>query len=57
MRGLRVLAKRRAFGLVTAWAVLTVVFLAFTTTRDWVADSIAGGIAFGAGPDANRAEV
>lgn len=57
MKALKILAKRLAFGLLTAWAVLTVVFLAFTTTRDWVADSIAGGIAFGAGPDANRAEV
>lgn len=53
MKALRILAKRLAFGLATAWAVLTVVFLAFTATRDWVADRIAGGIIFGASRGGN----
>lgn len=53
MQALRILAKRLAFGLLTAWGVLTTVFLAFTTTEDWVADRIAGGIIFGASRGGN----
>jgi len=45
---LRVFARRIAFGVVTAWAVLTTVFLTFTQTPDWVAQQIAAG-AGGAG--------
>jgi len=41
---LRVFARRVAFGAVTAWGVVTVVFLTFTQTPDWVADQVAGDI-------------
>lgn len=48
MKALKIVAKRLAFGIVTAWSVLTVVFLAFTATNDWVADRTAGRVLFGA---------
>lgn len=48
MKALKIVAKRLVAGLITAWAVLTVVFLAFTATNNWVADRIAGGIIFAA---------
>lgn len=56
MRTLRVIGRRLAFGLVTAWAVMTTVFLTFTLTPDWVADQIEGearaaGISIGMNPE------
>ena len=42
MNVLSILVRRVALGLVTAWAILTVFFLSFTVTRDWVASSISG---------------
>ncbi|TYL40385.1 ABC transporter permease [Natronococcus pandeyae] len=39
---LRIVAKRIALGAVTAWAVLTAVFVAFTVSRDWVEGGIEG---------------
>lgn len=56
MKALRIVAKRLAFGIFTAWSVLTVVFVAFTATNDWVADRIAGGIIFGASRGGNVEE-
>jgi peptide/nickel transport system permease protein len=47
MKALKIIAKRFAAGLVTAWGVLTVVFLAFTATNDWVATRISGRVIFG----------
>lgn len=51
MRALTIIAKRLAFGFVTAWAVFTTVFLAFTTTGDWVATRIEGEIRMAVPPD------
>ncbi|SDQ19632.1 ABC transporter permease [Natronobacterium texcoconense] len=49
MTFLRILAKRFVAGLVTAWAVLTTVFLAFSATEDWVASRIEGRIRHASG--------
>lgn len=59
MKALTVLGKRLAFGAVTAWSVLTLVFLAFTVTRDWVADRIEARIRWAmTGPDpADEADI
>lgn len=58
MKVLRTIAQRLALGLATAWAVLTIVFLAFTVTKDWVANRIAGQIIWAmTGPDAEDREV
>ncbi|MDG5759267.1 ABC transporter permease [Natronococcus sp. A-GB1] len=54
MSVLRLLVKRIALGLVAAWAVLTVTFLAFTTSRDWVAGGIEGTMRY---EGASEAEV
>lgn len=43
---LRVIAKRVALGFVAAWAVLTSVFLAFSTSRDWMEETIEGTMRF-----------
>jgi peptide/nickel transport system permease protein len=48
MKTLKTVTKRLAFGLVTAWSVLSIVFLAFTATNNWVADRISGRIIYGA---------
>lgn len=53
MKALTIIAKRLAAGLVTAWSVLTVVFLAFTATNNWAAERIAGGILFAASAGGN----
>lgn len=44
MQALSIIGKRIAFGLATAWAVLTTMFLAFTVTSDWVAARIEGQV-------------
>jgi peptide/nickel transport system permease protein len=40
MKALEILAKRLAFGFAAAWGVLTLVFLLFSLTNDWVARQI-----------------
>ena len=49
MSVLRSVARRVAFGLFSAWAVMTTVFLSFTVTEDWVTNRIEGRIRFAAG--------
>lgn len=49
MTVLEILAKRILAGLVTAWAVLSAVFLAFSRTEDWVAARIEGQIRHASG--------
>lgn len=56
MKALKIIAKRLVAGIVTAWSVLTVVFLAFTATNDWVADRVAGGVLFSASSGGTVAE-
>ena len=56
MKTLKIVAKRLAAGFITAWSVLTVVFLAFTVTNNWAADRIAGGILFAASAGGNVEE-
>lgn len=52
MKALEILVKRLAFGFVTAWAVLTTVFLVFTATDDWVAARVEGQVRWAmTGPD------
>lgn len=48
----RLVAKRIAMGLVAAWAVLTAVFAAFTLSRDWIAEQIAGSMRYGGADEA-----
>lgn len=49
-----IVVRRVALGLVTAWAILTVFFLSFTVTRDWVASSISGAtVGALTGPDSD----
>lgn len=58
MRVLRTVARRLAFGLTAAWGVVTIVFLLFTVTQDWVATSIAGNVRWkGADPTVSKAEI
>ncbi|MFW5918646.1 MAG: ABC transporter permease [Halanaeroarchaeum sp.] len=46
MNVVRLLAKRVALGLFAAWAVLTIVFAAFTLTDDWVKAALEGQLRF-----------
>lgn len=48
----RIVARRAAFGLVTAWAVLSGVFLLFTATGDWVLRGRIGALRWGGADEA-----
>lgn len=45
MKALRIIASRIAFGLLTAWAVVTTVFLLFSVTDDWAENAMRGQLA------------
>ncbi|MFC7133349.1 MULTISPECIES: ABC transporter permease [Salinibaculum] len=56
MRVLRVLARRVALGLASAWAILTTIFAMFTLTDDWVLGAQVGRLRWvGAGEQAVQA--